>query len=308
MKKLILFLYDNFRIYGLPILSAAGFFLAFHTVQAGSQSRPVALPVSEPAQSDFKSYVAGAGMVESSGENVAIASEVSGVVSSVFVAVDQKVKKDEPLFMIDDRALRAQLEVRQSSLDVAKAQIADAQAQYDFMNRINDKRAVSADELTKRKNVLLVAQAKKEEAESGVHQIETEIGRLTVKAPRDGTILKINIRPGEYAPAQLTTTPLILMGNTDKLWVRIDIDENDAWRVQKGARAHAKLRGNSALGMDLSFVRFEPYVIPKRSLTGENAERVDTRVLQIVYEFEPSKIPVYVGQLMDVFIEAQQNG
>jgi hypothetical protein len=53
----------------------------------------------------------------------------------------------------------------------------------------------------------------------------------------------------------------------------------------------------------LTFVRIEPYVIPKKSLTGENTERVDTRVLQVIYRFERPPFPVYAGQQVDVFIE-----
>jgi hypothetical protein len=54
----------------------------------------------------------------------------------------------------------------------------------------------------------------------------------------------------------------------------------------------------------LKFVRVEPYVIPKKSLTGDSTERVDTRVLQVLYSFNRGALPVYVGQQMDVFIEA----
>src|SRR5206468_780282 len=70
------------------------------------------------------------------------------------------------------------------------------------------------------------------------------------------------------------------------------------------SRAKAFLRGNRDLSTDLKFVRVEPYVVPKRSLTGESTERVDTRVLQAIYSFKPESLPVYVGQQMDVFIEA----
>jgi HlyD family secretion protein len=55
---------------------------------------------------------------------------------------------------------------------------------------------------------------------------------------------------------------------------------------------------------DLRFVRVEPYVVPKKSLTGGSNERVDTRVLQALYAFERGNLPVFVGQQMDVFIEA----
>jgi hypothetical protein len=64
------------------------------------------------------------------------------------------------------------------------------------------------------------------------------------------------------------------------------------------------VRGNRDLKTALEFVRVEPYVLPKRSLTGESTERVDTRVLQVLYAFDPRGFPVYVGQQMDVFVEA----
>ena len=55
---------------------------------------------------------------------------------------------------------------------------------------------------------------------------------------------------------------------------------------------------------NLNFVRVEHYVTPKKSLTGDNTERVDTRVLQAIYALEPGEQTVYVGQQLDVFIDA----
>ena len=96
----------------------------------------------------------------------------------------------------------------------------------------------------------------------------------------------------------------MLIGNAQTLHLRVDVDENDAWRIERGAKASASVKGNPNLKTDLSFVRIEPYIIPKRSLTGESTERVDTRVLQVVFSFNRSTLPVYVGQQMDVAIEA----
>ena len=55
----------------------------------------------------------------------------------------------------------------------------------------------------------------------------------------------------------------------------------------------------------LEFVRFEPCVVPKRSLTGGSAERVDTRLLQVICRFKPDGFQIHVGRQMDVFIEAK---
>jgi hypothetical protein len=64
-------------------------------------------------------------------------------------------------------------------------------------------------------------------------------------------------------------------------------------------------RGNLQVRYPLKFVRVEPFVIPKKSLTGDNTERVDTRVLQVIYQFDPDGLPpLFVGQQVEVFIEA----
>jgi hypothetical protein len=102
----------------------------------------------------------------------------------------------------------------------------------------------------------------------------------------------------------------MIIGGTDILHIRVDIDENDAWRVTPGGRGFAYVRGNSKLLTPITFVRFEPYVIPKKSLTGSSGERVDTRVLQVICAFARADLgaPVYVGQQMDVFLEAPPLG
>ena len=56
----------------------------------------------------------------------------------------------------------------------------------------------------------------------------------------------------------------------------------------------------------LQFVRVEPYVIPKKSLTGDNTERVDTRVLQVIYRVEDANPALFVGMQMDVFLDGDQ--
>ena len=99
----------------------------------------------------------------------------------------------------------------------------------------------------------------------------------------------------------------MLIGNDDRLFVRADIDENDAWRIQPGAHAVAFVRGNPNLHTTLKFERVDPYVLPKTSLTGDSTERVDTRALQVIYSFDHTTLPIYVGQQVDVFIETKQS-
>jgi len=148
------------------------------------------------------------------------------------------------------------------------------------------------------------AEAKLSQARATLDQARIDLDKTVVKAPIDGAILKVNVRLGEYAQAGVLSEPLMTMGSVDPLHVRVDIDETETWRVRPGRSATARLRGNPAISAPLTFVRFEPYVLPKRSLTGDTTERVDTRVLQAIYEFAPSEFPAFVGQQVDVFIAA----
>jgi multidrug resistance efflux pump len=149
------------------------------------------------------------------------------------------------------------------------------------------------------------AEAKLNQAKAALAGAKADLDKTVVKAPIDGVILKVNARLGEYAQAGVLANPLMTMGSFDPLHIRVDIDEADSWRVQPDSPATARLRGNPALSTTLSFVRFEPYVLPKRSLSGDNTERVDTRVLQVIYAFAPKDFPAFVGQQVDVFIKAR---
>ena len=96
-----------------------------------------------------------------------------------------------------------------------------------------------------------------------------------------------------------------MFGAVDLLHLRVDIDENDAWRFHAGSAARSSLRGNAAMQVDLKFEYSEPYVVPKKMMNGQAVERVDTRVLQAIYSFKPGGLPIYVGQQLDVFVDAQ---
>jgi HlyD family secretion protein len=152
------------------------------------------------------------------------------------------------------------------------------------------------------------AEAKLDQAKAAVVGARADLDKTVVKAPIDGVILKVNVRIGEYAQAGVLANPLMTMGSVSPLHVRVDIDEADSWRVKPDSPAIARLRGNPALSTPLNFVRFEPYVLPKRSLSGDTMERVDTRVLQVIYAFAPKDFPAFVGQQVDVFVKAPTQG
>jgi len=219
----------------------------------------------------------------------------------------------------------------QSRIDEAKAQLEDANVQLRAMESVKDPRAIRQEDLLRRRRAaesaaarvrqaeasmrlllagtwkpdLEVARAELRQAEAQMARTETDLGRLLVTAPIAGKILQCKVRPGEYAPAGVLAQPLILLGQVDQLHIRADIDEKDAWRFAPGSAASASVRGNAKVKYALQFVRVEPFVIPKKNLTGESTERVDTRVLQVIYAL-PKATELYPGQQMDLSIRAKE--
>ena len=308
----------------LPILAASGFALGIFTVIQGNKPTPVAPAVTQPAEAPFRAYIAGAGIVEAKTRNIAIGSALPGLVKTLDVKVGDHVRAGDLLFTIDDRDALALLEMRQADLQRAKAGLAEANATLNeartllrLAESVTDRRAISVEDLEQRRNNVQISQARVLTASAQIRQAESQIGstltlleRLKVRAPMEGEILQANLRPGEFAQSgngsgTQGNPPLLVMGNLDQLHVRVDIDENDVWRFQPSGRAVAYLRGNRDLSTPLNLAYVEPYVIPKRSLTGDSTERVDTRVLQALYEYDPKQLQAYVGQQMDVFIEVQ---
>jgi HlyD family secretion protein len=183
----------------------------------------------------------------------------------------------------------------------AEGGVADAQA------RITQARATAA---TARANVIearetaAASRAGARQAQAQTQVVATDLERLIVRAPIAGQVLRLNIRVGEYASAGPLPDPLVAMGQVDPMHVRVQIDEEDAARIASGAPAEGSFRGNAAVKIPLTFVRFEPQAIPKTNLNG-GAERVDTRVIEAVYSFRPGDMEAFVGQQMDVFIRAR---
>lgn len=292
-------------------------------------------PPSPPPRTEFLRRVAAVGLVEANSENISMGSHLPGVVAQVHVEVGQKVGRGEPLVSLDVRHLEAQLLEKQASMAVrraakqsAEARVRVAGASLNDVQRLlkiaegTDPRAISAEEVTRRRSAVEIAEANLataqaevaasaaeiESAEAGIASVRTDLARSTIVSPIDGEVLQLRIRAGEYAPAGPAADPWLMIGNTEPLHVRVDVDEHEAWRVRQTSRAEAQVRGNSSLVTPLEFVRFEPYVVPKKSLTGDSVERVDTRVLQVVYRVARRDLRLFVGQQMDVFIEATEEG
>ena len=303
-------------------LALAGAGLAAWVVLSAGKDTAMPTPLVEPPRSPFETTVAATGIIEAANENVRIGPPAAGLVTKVFAAVGDRVHEGQPLLQLDDRDLRAQLVARQAAIPPAEAQveeqtyrIGDLETQLKRLKSVRDSRAVSEDDVKRTWYATEMAKRAMSRFEAALKQViaqreETQLllDRLTVRAPRAGTILQVNIRAGEFALTTGASEPLMLLGDMQQLQVRAEVDEVNAPLVAPHQPAVAHLKGNTAQTIPLAFVRIEPYIVPKKSLTGDNNERVDTRVLQIIYRFEPPAFPLYAGQQVDVFIDRAPAG
>ena len=297
-------------------IAIAGFVGVFLLVKQMQQRPPAPPPAVEPARSPFAASVAATGILEAARENVKIAAPKAALIQKIAVEVGSKVKAGDVILQLDDReararlnTLRAQLEAARAALQADRVMQADSADQLTRAAQLAKDNVISVDERKRREFAaqnwdarIAKGEADLKAMEAQIAQSQTELDVLTVRAPRDGTILQVNVRAGEFA-GTTPTEPLLILGEVEKLQVRAEVDEQNAPLVEANRPAVAYLKGDTLRKLPLRFVRIEPFVIPKRSLTGDSAERVDTRVLQIIFELDRPEVPLYVGQQVDVFIE-----
>lgn len=270
-------------------------------LRAGLTGPVLPPPIAPPAKPQ-PAAIAASGLVEARRENTNVGVPVSGLISRVHVKVWDRVTAGTPLLQLDDRELLATLQAQHAAVVVAEAVLQKARAPAARWEKLHASGAVPDDDLDTRRHEVGVAVAQLAAAHGIVAQTEAQLERLTIRAPIDGTILQVNIRAGEFASLTTPVPPLVL-GDIDEIQLRADVDEQLAPRVRAGQPAVGYLKGDTVHPIPMEFVRIEPFVVPKRSLTGASTERVDTRVLQVIFKFanNPAR-PIYVGQQMDLYI------
>lgn len=152
------------------------------------------------------------------------------------------------------------------------------------------------------------ARAQLASADAAIQSVQTMLDRRTVRAPVDGTILKRDIEPGQFAPADAKSS-VITMADLSKLHIRARVDEEDLPELVEGAKATARIRGSRMIMIPLRMLWIEPLAAAKTELSGSTSERVDTRVVEVIFEVgDLGGNRLYPGQLVDVFIEGGKPG
>ena len=133
--------------------------------------------------------------------------------------------------------------------------------------------------------------------------MEAEIERTYIKSPIDGTVLQIKIHEGETSDPSKTA---IILGNIDELNLRVSIDQFNEPRFHPDCPAVAFRQGDTTTEFPLKFIHIEPFMVPKKYLTNELHEKVDTQVFEILYRIEKNNSHLFIGEQMDVYIYDQK--
>ena len=232
------------------------------------------------------------------------------------------------------------LDVAEAQVVSAGAALKAAQDQFDKQEaayRLNPK-SISKDALDSAGNAAAVAQANFEvarkqrdltKAGAWVYDINTQerqynalsksyvsasalLAKYTLRAPRDGVVLAIHPTVGSFVSAQGAydtytqgMTPVLELGSPHAhLNVRCYVDEILVPRLPSSARMRAQMsvRGSN-VKIPLQYVRTQPIVSPKIELSDQRLERVDVRVLPVIFRIDTVKdLKLYPGQLVDVYV------
>ena len=233
------------------------------------------------------------------------------------------------------------LAVAQAQADVAYAAVRQAQIQFDKLREAQqiNAGAVSRDSVDNARSSLEVARATAELAdrqlaltragawsyeiasqdaqfhalERAAAAAEAQLEKFVLRAPRDGMVLSIGVAAGSYLGAQgsydtytESYVPPVVMGSGGggTLAVRCFVDEILLQRLPEAGKMRAEMavRG-SKQRIPLQFQRIQPYVSPKVELSNQRQERVDVRVLPVIFSFKPDAATrIFPGQQVDVYI------
>jgi RND family efflux transporter MFP subunit len=220
----------------LPVV--AGLLFLFATLHALYVQRPEPNPPPPvpPPATPFGDTVAGAGMVEPSHEAsgtsvISVGSQLSGAVSRVNVRIGQEVKAGGVLVELDRSLTLAQLKVNEAQVRATEATVAMNRDARDRGLRMLASRAIAEQDMVALEQTCRVSVGQLELARAQVQQTQTQLDLLQVRAPVDGTILQVNIRPGEYVTTYGAQN-LIVMGPLKPLHVRVNVDEEDVPRLR----------------------------------------------------------------------------
>ena len=226
------------------IIVVVGIIAAASTAYAIWNSRKdtkVAWITSTPQKGDIQIVVTATGTVNAV-QTVLVGTQVSGVISKIFVDFNSSVKQGQVIALLDTRSLSVSLREAESNLQKAQAQLEQIKADYDRNQILFEKGLIAKSDIDLQAANYKVAQTNVQAASGEVSKARINLDLATIKAPISGTVISRNVDVGQTVAASFTTPTLFTIANDlQKMQLQANVDEADIAQVQMGQSVFFKV-------------------------------------------------------------------
>lgn len=165
-------------------------------------------------------------------QDIEVYPQVSGTLQKLYVTEGQKVKKGQPLFVIDQVPYQAAVNTSEATLKAARAQEATSKLNLDSRQELFDKKVVSEYDLKTAENTWLSAKASVAQAEAQLINAKNSLSYTVVKSPSDGVVGTLPYRLGALVGPTLPQ-PLTTISDNDKMYVYFSITESQLLQLSR---------------------------------------------------------------------------
>lgn len=190
----------------------------------------------EAAKQDIVNSVTATGTIEPV-TSVDVGTQVSGVISKLYVDYNSVVKAGQVIAELDRTNLMSELSSAQASLKSAQSELDYQKTNYERYKALYDKGLISANDFEQARLSYVQAQQKTQQQKESVKKAQTNLGYATITSPIDGVVLSKEVEEGQTVASSFSTPTLFKIARdlTD-MRVIADVDEADIGDVKEGQR------------------------------------------------------------------------
>lgn len=210
--------------------------LAVWLLSGGKKEEKITFDTAAVAPANIMNSITATGTIEPV-TSVTVGTQVSGIVSKLFVDYNSVVKKGQVIAELDKTNLMSQLNTAKTQLATAQSQLNYQTANYKRYKTLFEKGLVAADDFDNAK--LSYTQAKEQvvSAKEEVQRAQTNLGYATITSPIDGVVLSKSVEEGQTVAASFSTPELFTIAqDLTNMQVMADVDEADIGDVKEGER------------------------------------------------------------------------
>lgn len=210
--------------------------LAVWLLSGGKKEEKITFDTAAVAPANIMNSITATGTIEPV-TSVTVGTQVSGIVSKLFVDYNSVVKKGQVIAELDKTNLMSQLNTAKTQLATAQSQLNYQTANYKRYKTLFEKGLVAADDFDNAKLSYTQAKEQVASAKEEVQRAQTNLGYATITSPIDGVVLSKSVEEGQTVAASFSTPELFTIAqDLTNMQVVADVDEADIGDVKEGER------------------------------------------------------------------------